>query len=71
MIAPDLKDGITVAVIFKTSVKLFSICSQIYFAYNYSNKYNTEVILHDIRYRVSIINKFKLWLARKVKEVQK
>lgn len=70
MVTADLKDGITLAVIFKTASKLFSICSQIYFAHNYSNKYCNEVILHDIRYRYSIINKFKLWVARKINELK-
>lgn len=64
----DLLEGVTMATVFKTVSKLFTICTQIYFAYNYSNKYNIEVVLHDINFRRSIIKKYDLWL---IKETQK
>lgn len=64
----DLLKGINIATVFKTVSKLFTISTQIYFAYNYSNKYSNEVVLHDINFRRSIIKKYDLWL---VKETQK
>lgn len=64
-IFPDIQDGINGAVIFKTIGKLFTVVSQIYFAYNYSNKYNIEVTLHDIRFRETVLNEYNLWLTRR------
>lgn len=67
-ITPDFKEGITIVALIKTATKLFTVCSQIYFAYNYSNKYCNEVIMHDICFRKNIINNYTLWLTRKAKE---
>ena len=64
-IFPDAQEGITGALIFKTIGKLFTVVSQIYFAYNYSDKYNVEVTLHDVRFRESVLNEYNLWMRHK------
>lgn len=70
-LVPSFKDGIGIETIFKTATKLFTVCSQIYFAYNYADKYCQEVIMHDIIFRNSVIKDYDLWLAKQIKEVTK
>lgn len=60
-LAPDLKEGIKMAVIFKTVMKLFIVLTQTFFAYNYANRYNKEVTLHDIIFRDSKLNEYRVW----------
>lgn len=65
----DWKDGLTAAVIFSTCSKLFTICSQIYFIWNYSDTYNVRYLLHDMQYRKSILSAYDMWEKRQVKKV--
>lgn len=67
----ELLQDINMATVFKTVSKLFTISTQIYFAYNYSNKYNNEVVLHDINFRRSIIKKYDLWLIKETHKTTK
>ncbi len=67
---PGIQDGITIAMIFKSAVKLFSIGSQIYFAYNYSNSYAVSVLLHDIQFRLDKISTFRLWYQNRISRVK-
>lgn len=60
-VIPDAKDGIGIATIFKTCTKLFTMATQIYFAINYSNDYCQSVVLHDVRYRWSVITDYNMW----------
>ena len=60
-VVPDLKDGIKMATIFKTVTKLFIVMSQTFFAYTYANRYNKEVTLHDIIFRDSKLNEYRVW----------
>ena len=68
-LVPDLAEGITLVTIFKTAVKLFSVCSQIYFAYTYANRYCEEVVMHDLNFRNNTIKNYDLWLNTQRKEV--
>lgn len=68
-LVPDLAEGITLVTVFKTAVKLFSVCSQIYFAYTYANKYCQEVVMHDLNFRNNTIRNYDLWLNTQIKEV--
>lgn len=68
-LVPDLAEGITLVTVFKTATKLFSVCSQIYFAYTYANKYCQEVVMHDINFRNNTIRNYDLWLKQRIKEV--
>lgn len=68
---PTLKDGITAAMIYSTASKLLTMLTQIYFAINYGNKYNHEVVLHDLKYRYSVITDYEMWYASKLKSTVK
>lgn len=46
-----------------TIAKLFTIATQIYFAINYSTKYNEEVNMHNIQFRNNIISTYKVWYS--------
>ena len=70
-ITPTLKDGITAAMIYNTATKLLTMLTQIYFAINYSNKYNQEVILHDIKFRYGVITDYEMWFTCKSKSTTK
>lgn len=65
-ITADLQQGITMVTIFKTVAKLFTFTLSIYFAYNYSNRYISEVTLHDIVFRYGKLNEYKLWENRQI-----
>lgn len=67
-IVPDTKDGITLAIIFKTCSKLFTMATQVYFALNYADEYNQTVVLHDIKFRWSIITDYNMWYLNKVQQ---
>ena len=65
----DWKDGITASIIFTTCTKLFTICSQIYFIWNYSDTYNIRYLLHDMQFRKGILSAYDLWEKKQVKKV--
>lgn len=68
-LVPDFKQ-ITRATIIKTVVKLFTITSQIFFAISYADKYNKEVVLHDIMFRNKKINEYVVWESQQIKRVK-
>lgn len=61
---PSLKDNISIATVLNTLARLFAVCIQIYFAKDYSKRYNNEVTFHDIQFRVSKINEYIVWEDR-------
>ena len=65
----DWKDGLTASVIFNTCSKLFTICSQIYFIWNYADTYNVRYLLHDMQYRKGILSAYDMWEKKQVKKV--
>ena len=65
----DWKEGISAAVIFSTCSKLFTICSQIYFIWNYSDTYNVRYLLHDMQYRKGILSAYDMWEKKQMKKV--
>lgn len=65
----EWKDGLTASVIINTCSKLFTICSQIYFVYNYSNTYNIRYTLHDMQYRKSVLSAYDMWEKKQIKKV--
>lgn len=67
-ILPGAKDDIGIATVFKTCTKIFTMLTQIYFAINYSNDYCQAVILHDLRYRWSVITDYNMWYLNKTQE---
>lgn len=67
-VIPDTKDGITLATIFKTCSKLFTMSTQIYFAINYASDYCQTVVLHDIRFRWSVITDYNMWYLSKTQQ---
>lgn len=69
-IIPDAKDGIGLATVFKTCTKLFTMATQIYFAINYSNDYCQTVVLHDIRFRWSVITDYNMWYLEQTKKLK-
>lgn len=69
-VIPDAKDGIGLATVFKTCTKLFTMLTQIYFAINYSNDYCQTVILHDIRFRWSVITDYNMWYLEQTKKLK-
>lgn len=66
---PGWKD-INAAIVFKTVFKVFIILSQVYFAYSYANRYNRDVTLHDIAFRDSKLNEYKVWEDKQIKNLQ-
>lgn len=69
-IIPDAKDGIGLATVFKTCTKLFTMAAQIYFAINYANDYCQSVVLHDVRYRWSVITDYNMWYLEQTKKLK-
>lgn len=65
--APTLKENISIATILNTLARLFAVTIQIYFAKDYSTRYNSEVTLHDIQYRESKINEYIVWEDKQIK----
>ena len=65
----DWKDGITASIIFNTCTKLFTICSQIYFIWNYSSTYNIRYLLHDMQYKKGVLSAYDMWEKKQVKKV--
>ena len=68
-IAIEWKDGLSASVIFNTCSKLFTICSQIYFIWNYSDTYNVRYLLHDMQYRKGILSAYDMWEKKQMKKV--
>lgn len=68
-LVPDFKE-ITSAVIIRTAIKLFTICSQIFFSISYANKYNKEVTLHDIMFRHKKLNEYIVWEHQQINKVK-
>lgn len=65
-ISADLNEGITIVTIFKTVAKIFTMAVSMYFAYNYSNRYINEVTLHDIIFRHTKLNEYKIWESKQI-----
>ena len=55
---------------FKTCTKLFTMAAQIYFAINYANDYCQSVVLHDVRYRWSVITDYNMWYLEQTKKIK-
>ena len=68
-LVPDFKE-ITSATIIRTIMKLFTICSQIFFSISYANRYNKEVTLHDIMFRHKKLNEYEIWESQQIQKIK-
>lgn len=70
MVAISFKDGITTAAVINTVVKVFSISLNYFFATNTAIEYYENVILHDLRFRVTVYKDYITWVnSQSSKEV--
>lgn len=67
-VIPELKDGITSAMLFRTAIKLFTMASQIQFTRNYTETYNNKYTLAEAIYRWGFIDSYKIWFRNKVEQ---